>query len=203
MVGSNPDLFTFIMEADDDIPIPDFDAGDTPDEGGGEEPAAQEAPLTNNETGSDTLPPDLGNENDDFNFDPNAGGEEGNESADEGSGEDTTADQDDSARSVGEKANAILNEKLYRVLTERNAEIESHIKQIQQVLSVLPYEVVEDIDKPINQLKTALSKGQSYAIDKFVSAEYGTNLTFYEKLNALYILLEDEIDKRIKKVTKQ
>ena len=84
-------------------------------------------------------------------------------------------------------------------MTDRNTEIENTLDQIQRVIPVLPYEIVQELDKPLDQLKTALSKGQSYAIDKFINAEYGENLLFFEKLNSAYILIEDKIDKIIKK----
>lgn len=210
-MGSNVDLFTIIMEADD---IPDFDAGadlsaatDTPIEpdatsnpdDGGSGSSEQDAPPEMNDSGMD-----------DFGFNPDeGGGEDPNETGEDNPTDDTggnDADEDNvEGKKLGAKTNDILNERLYRRLTERNAEVETDLKQIQQVLSVLPYEIAESdrMERLINQLKTALSKGQSYAIDNFVSSEYGVNLTFFEKLNALYALIEDSIDKEIRKANKE
>lgn len=200
-------LFTFIMEADDDIE--DFDAtAATGDDAGTTEPDATSAP---NDAGSgssnDALPPEMNDTGTNDSFDFNPEGDDADSTGDEdlGSGDDGGNDADEDNKEgdkLGAKTNDILNERLYRRLTERNAEIEADIKQIQQILSVLPYETAEALEKPITQLKTALSKGQSYAIDNFVRSEYGVNLTYFEKLNALYTLIEDNIDKEIRKVNK-
>ena len=111
-------------------------------------------------------------------------------------------DDNQEGENIGEKTNAILNERLYHTLNDRNAGVEATLEQIQAVIPILPYEVVKELDKPLDQLKTALSKGQSYAIDKFLNAEYGENLLFFEKLNSLYVLIEDKIDRIIKKAKK-
>lgn len=195
MSKSYSDLFTFIMEADDDT-IPDFDTGDLSAETPGEDASA--APPANDQPASDdAVPPpaaDDGSSFDDFNADAEDEG-----TADE-NGESTTADEDNNeGKKIGQKTNDILNERLYRKLNERNKTVEDLIEQIQNVFVVLPYETVNELDKPLNQLKTALSKGQSYAIDSFIKADYGENLLFYEKLNSAYVLIENSIDKILKK----
>lgn len=195
MSKSYSDLFTFIMEADDDT-IPDFDTGDLSAETPGEDASA--APPANDQPASDdAVPPpaaDDGSSFGDFNADVEDEG-----TADE-NGESTTADEDNNdGKKIGQKTNDILNERLYRKLNERNKTVEDLIEQIQNVFVVLPYETVNELDKPLNQLKTALSKGQSYAIDSFIKADYGENLLFYEKLNSAYVLIENSIDKILKK----
>ena len=202
MGSKDMDLFTFIMEADGDIE--DFDPGDLGDTTDGPDATA---PDDAGSGSSDNSPPEMNDSgmDDNFDFNPEAGGDENSETTDDGStdeGNDTADEDNTDGEKLGAKTNDILNERLYRRLTERNDEIEADLKQIQQVLSALPYETTEALEKPINQLKTALSKGQSYAIDNFVSSEYGVNLIFYEKLNALYVLIEDCIDKEIKKANK-
>ena len=200
MGRSYDDLFTFVMEADDDIPAFDADAAaaDMP----ADDTAAPPADDTGN--GSDTdLPPEPTDDGDTFNFDMD--GEEGgdnNDTTDEAGGEEDTEADDDSSNELGTRTNDILNERLYNRLTERNAEIENTVEGIEKVLVALPYEYVKELDRPLNQLKTALAKGQSYAIDKFINAEYGVNALFFEKLNSCYILIEDTIDGILKKATK-
>ena len=192
-------LFTFIMEADD---IPDFDPGDTggdafPDTTGD---ASPETPAPAN----DGMPPEMNTTNDDdFGFNP----EGENTGTDMGDMSDTNEEEQDpddnkEGENIGEKTNAIFNQRLYEQLTSRNTSVENTLEQLQGVIPVLPYETVQELDKPLNQLKTALAKGQSYAIDKFINAEYGENLLFYEKLNSVYTLIEDKIDHIIKRFKK-
>lgn len=192
------DLFTFIMEADDDIP--DFDPGPMDDSPSDDVPD-QTSPPDDAGSGSNTdTPPEMADDSgDDFSFDSGSEGGDENETADEG---DTNDEDNAEGEKLGEKTNDILNERLYRKLTERNAEIENILEQISKVLVALPYETAKAVDEPLNQLKTALAKGQEYAIDNFIHAEYGENLLFYEKLNSLYILIEDKIDKILKKAEK-
>jgi hypothetical protein len=187
------------MEADD---IPDFDPGDTggdafPDTTGD---ASPETPAPAN----DGMPPEMNTTNDDdFGFNP----EGENTETDMGDMSDTNEEEQDpddnkEGENIGEKTNAIFNQRLYEQLTSRNTSVENTLEQLQGVIPVLPYETVQELDKPLNQLKTALAKGQSYAIDKFINAEYGENLLFYEKLNSVYTLIEDKIDHIIKRFKK-
>ena len=194
-------LFTFIMEADD---IPDFDPGDT---GGDALPdATGDASPDTPAPASDGPPPEMNEMDDNFDFNPE-GEDTGNDMGDETNMDENPDEQnpDDNAEgeNIGEKTNAILNQRLYETLNKRNTEVENTLEQIQAVIPILPYEIVQELDKPLNQLKTALSKGQAYAIDKFLNAEYGENLLFFEKLNSAYILIEDKIDKIIKKAQKE
>ena len=187
------------MEADD---IPDFDPGDA---GGDAVPdTAGDASPGTPDLASDGPPPEMTETDGNFDFNPEGedtgndmGGMDNPENPDE-----QNPDDNQEGENIGEKTNAILNERLYHTLNDRNTDVESTLEQIQSVIPILPYEVVKELDKPLDQLKTALSKGQSYAIDKFLNAEYGENLLFYEKLNSLYILIEDKIDRIIKKAKK-
>ena len=192
-------LFTFIMEADD-IPDFEFDPGDT---GGDALPnATGDASPDTPAPASDGPPPEMAEMNDDFNFNPE-GEDTGNDMGDMGNSEnEENPDDNKEGENIGEKTNAILNQRLYETLNKRNTEVENTLEQIQSVIPILSYEIVKELDKPLNQLKTALSKGQAYAIDKFLNAEYGENLLFFEKLNSAYILIEDKIDKIIKKAQK-
>lgn len=187
------------MEADD---IPDFDPGDA---GGDAMPdTAGDASPGTPDLASDGPPPEMAENDGNFDFNPEGedtgndmGGMDNPENPDE-----QNPDDNQEGENIGEKTNAILNERLYHTLNDRNTSVESTLEQIQAVIPILPYEVVKELDKPLDQLKTALSKGQSYAIDKFLNAEYGENLLFFEKLNSLYILIEDKIDRIIKKAKK-
>lgn len=202
MGRSYDDLFTFIQEAgeEDMDAIADFDPGadmSTDDQ------AAPPADDTGN-NGSDTdLPPEMNDGGDDtFNFNMNdEDGGDNNDTTDEAGGDENTAEEDETDTELGTRTNDILNERLYHRLTDRNSEIENTIEQIQTVLVALPYNTVKEIDRPLNQLKQALAKGQNYAIDKFINAEYGVNLLFFEKLNSCYILIEDTIDGILKKAS--
>lgn len=180
-------LFYMIMEADDDIPA--FD------ESGMEEMPSDPSPMT--DTASDDGPPPMGDESaDDFGSfdDMGDGSDENGDMGDE-------ADEDNkNGEGLTAKTNNILNQTLYQKMLDRNNQIDKIIEQIQLVIPALPYEVVQSIDKPLGQLKSALNKGQSYVIDRFIDCEYGENLLFYQKLNALYVLLEDSINTILKKV---
>ena len=84
----------------------------------------------------------------------------------------------------------------------RNKEIEEIIASLKDLIPLLPYEVVKSNDESVNQLKNALQKGQKYVINDFVDSGYGENLLFYQKLDSLYVLLLNQIDKNLKKIKK-
>ena len=126
-----------------------------------------------------------------------SGGEE--TGTDESSNEnEDEADQKDTK--LSEKANNILNEQLYKRMVARNAEIQEILDQVQNLVPLLPIEVVNDNDKSVNQLKSALVRGQKYAVDDFVESGYGENLLFYQKLDSLYTLLLNQINTNLKKI---
>lgn len=185
-------LFRMIMEADGDLVEP-FDPG-----AGGD--AAPEADPTQNAQPEDAPPPppldnsgggDLSQPFDDSFGDGGFGGEENQ------NGQDQDQQQD---QSLSIKANAVLNQSLYQKLVDRNQEIDNTLNNIQMITPVLPREIIDENDVSINRLKAALAKGQSYALEKFIDSKYGENLLFYQKLDALYVLLLNEINKNLKKV---
>jgi hypothetical protein len=101
---------------------------------------------------------------------------------------------------LSEKANNALNQVLYRQLVKRNEDIESTIESIQQVIPVMPHDIIKEIDIPMNRLKAFLENGKQYAINKFVDSSYGENLLYFQKLDASYQILLDELNRGLKKV---
>ena len=95
-----------------------------------------------------------------------------------------------------------MNQQLYQQLLDRNEEISTIINNLQAILPILPYDVVVQNDKSVNRLKRALTNAQEYALNKFVNMDYGENLLYYQKLDSLYTLLQDEIDSVLKKFQK-
>ena len=93
-----------------------------------------------------------------------------------------------------------MNQTLYQKLVNRNQEIEDTLNNLQTITPVLPSDIIDENDVSINRLKAALAKGQTYALEKFIDSKYGENLLFYQKLDALYVLLLNEINKNLKKV---
>ena len=184
-------LFHIIMEADGDLVEP-FDAG-----------------AAANEIESEAEPPQQGNQSNDEppppgdddrlaqRFDDSAESGYGEE---EGSEEEGDSEGEPKEEKLSEKANAVLNQSLYQKLVTRNKEIEDTLENLQTITPVLPYDIISSNDLSINRLKAALVKGQSYAVDKFIDAKYGENLLFYQKLDALYVLLLNDINRNLKKV---
>lgn len=187
-------LFYTVMEAEgealqpfdggNDIDVGDANMNDAPQQS---DPANEVPP----DTSSDDSPPDLADDTD-MSFDEN-----GESSID--NGDDETPKED---TKLSEKANNILNQKLYQQMLNRNDEINEIINNVQLLIPLLPYEVVKTNDKSLNRLKSALSEGQRYVINKFVDAKYGENSLFYQKIDTLYNLLLNEIDNNLKKIKK-
>ena len=187
-------LFYTVMEAEGEALQP-FDGGNDIDVGDANmNDAPQQSDPTNEaplDTSSDDSPPDLADDTD-MSFDEN-----GESSID--NGDDETPKED---TKLSEKANNILNQKLYQQMLNRNDEINEIINNVQLLIPLLPYEVVKTNDKSLNRLKSALSEGQRYVINKFVDAKYGENSLFYQKIDTLYNLLLNEIDNNLKKIKK-
>lgn len=187
-------LFHLIMEADGDLVEP-FDPGAPANDAGGSEAE----PSQDNSQPEDAPPPpddggDLAQPFDDSADDGGFGG-------DDGGGEDDGQDQDQHEdQSLSVKANSVLNQTLYQKLVNRNQEIEDTLNNLQTITPVLPSDIIDENDVSINRLKAALAKGQTYALEKFIDSKYGENLLFYQKLDALYVLLLNEINKNLKKV---
>lgn len=187
-------LFHFIMEADGDLAEP-FDPGAADDAVESEANPPQEEQQSGGDEqppgGTDDMGGDLAQPFDDSMDEGDMGGEE------DTSGEEEQQSED---KKLSEKANSVLNQTLYQKIIGRNKEIEETLESIQQITPVLPFDIVHDNDVSINRLKAALAKGQSYVLEKFVDSKYGENLMFYQKLDALYTLLLNDINKNLKKV---
>ena len=183
-------LFHFIMEADGDLVEP-FDPGAEATPGADQVDAqpqdAPPPPPIDDAGGGDLTQPFDASMDDTGGFD-------------DGMQNDQQQDQQPRDQSLSNKANAVLNQSLYQKLVNRNQEIEDTLDNIQTITPVLPREIIDENDISINRLKAALEKGQSYALEKFVESKYGENLLFYQKLDTLYVLLLNEINKNLKKV---
>lgn len=188
-------LFHIIMEADGD-PLEAFDPGESTDAAPAEQPA-EPAPAP--EQGDDTPPPPTDEGMDELaGFDDTAEGDDqmgGDETSEDGTNDESQEDE-----KLSEKANSVLNQALYQKMVKRNQDIENTINSIQQIVPVLPYEVIKSNDADLTRLKTALEKGQKYVLEKFVDSGYGENLLYFEKLDALYTLLLNNINRNLKKV---
>lgn len=188
-------LFHIIMEADGD-PLEAFDPGESTDAAPAEQPA-EPAPAP--EQGDDTPPPPTDEGMDELaGFDDTAEGDDqmgGDETSEDGTNDESQEDE-----KLSEKANSVLNQALYQKMVKRNQDIENTINSIQQIVPVLPYEVIKSNDADLTRLKAALEKGQKYVLEKFVDSGYGENLLYFEKLDALYTLLLNNINRNLKKV---
>ena len=190
------DLFTLVMEAEGDLLQP-FDGGESPDTGGNEQPPAHDTPPS-----SDAEPPEMSDDEDlSFSDSSSDGGADMGMGDDENSEDNGQPNKED--EKLSEKANNILNQQLYQRMLDRNSEIEEIINNIQMITPMIPYDLVTQNDKSVNQLKTALNKGQNYVINKFIDSQYGENLLFFQKLDSLYTLLLDTIDANLKSINKK
>ena len=183
-------LFHLIMEADGDLVEP-FDAGAAAD--------AVESEAEPQEAQPDDTPPAGGNDESLPPFD-DSGDEGGDESYDSYDDENQDGDSKPEEQKLSDKANNVLNQTLYQKMITRNQEIEDTLTNLQTVSPALPYDIVKANEISVNRLKAALAKGQSYTLEKFVESKYGENLLFYQKLDALYVLLLNEINSNLKKV---
>lgn len=199
----NDNLFFMVMEAEGDEMggMEAFDPNAASDAGTSEDvaPPATEENGGGDDVG-DALPDmgsDFGNMDDlgDMPGDDQTGGDE--MSGDNGENNEE-ADQKDAK--LSDKANNILNQQLYTKFVARNKDIEGIITSIKDLVPLLPYDVIKSNDKSVNQLKSALQKGQEYVINDFVERGYGENLLFYQKLDSLYVLLLNQIDSNLKKI---
>lgn len=192
MYNNYDNIFQIIMEADGDLEPFDASAAEaTPPT----DESSPPADMSSNE-GVDDAPPPM-NEDADLNFNDDGGDMMGDGMDESESGE---AEEKENNK-LSEKANNILNQKLYQKFVDRNSEISDVIENIQLIVPLLPFEIVQKNDISINHLKSALRRGQDYVIDKFINAQYGENLLFFEKLDTLYTLICDELNTTLKKYT--
>lgn len=183
------DLFTWVMEAEGDE-LESFDPGPS------DNPAPPDQPEEETPAGDEDLvgEPPTSDDMGDMSMDSDetmTGGDAGDENSDE--------DQKDN-NSATEKAGNILNQRLYQQMINRNQNIESILKNLDKLQSVIPYDVTQAIQPFITDLKQALFTGQSYVVNDFVVTAYGENIMYYNKLNALYTALLNSIDSKLKKV---
>ena len=188
-------LFLYIMEAETELASFD-DGGDASADAA--PPMDDSAPPSDD--GADN-PPEMNDTGEDFgsfddgSSDPSLDMGDGSEGTEEGSGEEEQ-DQDES---MSEKANNILNQRLYEQLCARNDEIEKVLDNLQQITPVIPSDVFDENEELVSKLKAALNKSKDYAISKFIDSKYGENLFFYNEINVLYTSICDELDKNLKR----
>ena len=191
-------LFRLVMEAGGNLAEP-FDPGGAdmgmdassteapPDTSMGDPP-----PLDNSSTNMDSMGFDMGG---DGGMDMGMGGDMGMDG-----GEEQQDQQQAPGAKLSEKANSLLNQKLYTQMMDRNQEVEDTIESINRLVPLLPYKTIRENDSSMTRLKSALDKGKSYLIENFVGAKYGENLVFFQKLDALYTLLIDQINDNLKQL---
>lgn len=188
-------LFYTVMEADGDLLEP-FDAAaaeaEVADEQQGQPPEQPPADM-----GPDS-PPDATDMEELGGFDETGGDMDGGETGDPNDPNNQNG-QPQQDRKLSQKANDALNQKLYQQFVQRNSDIEETLENLQAIIPILPYDVVAQNDKSINRLKTALTTGQDYVLNKFVKAGYGENLWEYQRLDALYTLLQNKINSVLQK----
>ena len=185
------DIFHFIMEAPEDEEIASFDAT-----GEDETSPPIDASGEAQSPGAEEQPPTADGDEDIQSFD-DGGDDYGDAQQDEGD-PDSEENPDKKDTKLSEKVNNILNQKLYTQLLNKNAEVADIIEGYQTIIPSLSSETIKKNDGAIKRLKAALSNGQSYAIEKFVGSKYGENQMFVQKLNVLYTMLLDEINKNLK-----
>jgi hypothetical protein len=194
-------LFLLVMEAGGNLAEP-FDPGGADMEMGA---PSTDAPPDTSMGDPPPLDDSAGSMND-MGFDMNAGGDMG---MDMGMGgdmgmSDSNGQQEEGSQNPGaklsEKANSLLNQKLYTQMMDRNQEVEDTLESINRLVPLLPYKTIRENDESVTRLKSALDKGKSYLIQNFVDAKYGENLIFFQKLDALYTLLIEQINDNLKQL---
>ena len=191
-------LFQLVMEAGGNVIEPfdaggadmgmDASAGAPPDASmGGDPPPLDDSTMG----GMDNMGFDMGGDMGMMGGDDMSGGADGQQ-PEEGT--------QNGGEKLSEKANSILNQKLYQQMMDRNQEIEDTIESINRLVPLLPYQTIKENDPDMSRLKAALDKGKSYLIENFVGAKYGENLIFFQKLDALYTLLIEHLNENLKKL---
>lgn len=190
-------IFSIVMEEFGDE-LQAFDANDTSAADTPSDDIAPPATDDNNDS-----PPPLADDGGDMNFSmSDDGGSDDAFGGDDSSSNKDEEEADKKDDKLADKANNILNHQLYQKMINRNSQIEEIINNIKDIVPLLPYDVVKSNDESMNQLKSALLKGQKYVINDFVDSGYGENLLFYQKLDSLYNILLNRIDTNLKKIKK-
>ena len=192
-------LFLLVMEAGGNLAEP-FDPGGADMEMGA---PSTDAPPDTSMGDPPPLDDSAGSMND-MGFDMNAGGDMGMDMGGDmgmgdGNGQQEEGSQNPGAK-LSEKANSLLNQKLYTQMMDRNQEVEDTLESINRLVPLLPYKTIRENDESVTILKSALDKGKSYLIQNFVDAKYGENLIFFQKLDALYTLLIEQINDNLKQL---
>ena len=188
-------LFDIVMEADGDLlepftPSEDPTADMTDQQQG---PSNEQPPA---DMGAEDLPPEAGGGMEDLGFD-----ETGGDMEDQGENQDgENADQPN--QQLAQKSDDILNQNLYQQWLVKNDDMETTLNNLQAIIPILPCDVVDQNDKSINRLNRVLMYSKDYVLNKFTNMSYGENLMEYQKLDALYTLLQNEIDSVLKKFQK-
>lgn len=203
--GLTKSIFFTVMEAEGDELQP-FDGGND-DAPTADVPSEDIAPpATDSTDGGASDPPPLSDDGGgDFDM-PSFGEDDAGAGGEDTTGGDTSNNEEEADKqdtSLSDKANKILNEQLYKKMVARNNEIDEILTTLKTIVPSLPYDVVNDNNDTINQLKNALNKGKNYVINDFVDSGYGENQLFFQELDSLYTLLLDQIDKKLKKAIKQ
>lgn len=174
------DMSDMSMDASSTEAPPDTSMGDPP-------------PLDDSASSMDSMGFDMGG---DGGMDMGMGGDMGMDAG----GEQQQDQQQVPGAKLSEKANSLLNQKLYTQMLDRNQEVEDTIESINRLVPLLPYKTIRENDTNMTRLKSALDKGKSYLIENFVDAKYGENLIFFQKLDALYTLLIDQLNENLKQL---
>lgn len=189
-------LFYTVMEAEGDMLEPFDPNAEPPMDEMTDQQQGQTEEQPPADMGADS-PPEA-TDMEDLSFDETGGDMEESNEGDQSSGD---ADEQ-KTKSLSQKANDVLNQRLYQQMLNRNSEIEETIENLQAIIPLLPYDVVTQNDNSINRLKRALTNGQEYVLNKFVNMSYGENLLYYQKLDSLYTLLQDAINSVLNKFQK-
>jgi len=196
MKEEKKNFFLYIMEAETELQS--FDGGG--DMSTTADPPAMDDSAPPSDDGADN-PPDLAMDEGGDGLDAFDGSETSTDMMDSGDDTGDTEEEDGNKDddSMSKKANDLLNQKLYEQLCARNDEIDKIIESLQTLTPVLSHDFIDENEKHISRLKAALNKSKDYAISKFIDAEYGENLLFFNEINLLFKMLCDELDKNLKK----
>ena len=197
MAAENKNLFYMVMEAEGDDLLQPMDMGDTSN-------APTEAPPPDSPSGSNDNPPPLeeADNADALSFPGEDGGGENQDTGENTDDNNDNAEENKEDEQLSQKASNVLNKTLYDQFVSRNQEVDDIVNNLQTISAVLPIEIVKENEEDVNRLKSALTAGQNYVIEKFVYAQYGENALYFRKLDALYTLLMDRINSRLKSAEK-
>lgn len=201
MAAENNNLFYMVMEAEGDNLLQPFDAGG---ETSSPEAPTEAPPPDTTSSGDNDNPPPLEETSsaDALSFPGEDGGGENQDTGENTDDGEDNAEENKEDEQLSQKASNVLNKTLYDQFVSRNQEVDDIVNNLQIISAVLPIEIVKENEEDVNKLKSALTAGQNYVIEKFVYAQYGENALYFRKLDALYTLLMDRINSRLKSAEK-